>query len=73
MEQEVIKQKLAYIHNNQLECGFVIESKHWKYSSTMNYAGGKDNIDLIFNVLVFVYLNVREHAKGFALAAPFLI
>lgn len=47
MEQEVIKQKLEYIHNNPLESGFVIEPEHWKYSSTVNYAGRNGNIDLI--------------------------
>jgi putative transposase len=36
---EVIDQKLDYIHNNPVESGFVTEPQHWKYSSASNYAG----------------------------------
>jgi putative transposase len=45
--QEVIKQKLDYIHNNPLASGFIIDAEHWKYSSAVNYSGGKGNIDVI--------------------------
>lgn len=45
--QEVIMQKLEYIHNNPLESGFVIEPEHWKYSSAVNYSGGIGIIDII--------------------------
>ncbi len=36
---EVIDQKIDYIHNNPIECGFVSEPVCWKYSSAKNYAG----------------------------------
>ena len=38
---EVIDQKLNYIHNNPVESGFVTEPEHWKYSSAIDYSGGK--------------------------------
>lgn len=34
---EVFEQKLNYIHQNPVECGFVVESWEWKYSSARNY------------------------------------
>src|SRR5690606_38956630 len=43
--QEVIKQKLDYIHQNPIKSGFVVETAHWKYSSAIDYAGGKGIID----------------------------
>jgi putative transposase len=46
---EVIDQKLDYIHNNPVEAGFVIEPQSWKYSSAANYCGelGVIEIDLL--------------------------
>jgi putative transposase len=44
--QEVINQKLNYIHQNPVEAGFVTETEHWKYSSANNYAGGKGMMDI---------------------------
>lgn len=35
----VIKQKLAYIHNNPVKSGFVTEPLEWKYSSARNFLG----------------------------------
>tara|TARA_R110000744_G_scaffold57009_2_gene120016 strand:+ start:473 stop:973 length:501 start_codon:yes stop_codon:yes gene_type:complete len=45
----VIDQKVDYIHNNPVEAGFVLEPWHWKYSSAIDYSGGKGllEIDLI--------------------------
>lgn len=43
---EVIEQKADYIHNNPVEAGFVTEPWHWKYSSAIDYAGGKGLIDI---------------------------
>lgn len=45
----VIDQKINYIHNNPIEAGFVLEPEHWKYSSAIDYAGGKGvlEIDLV--------------------------
>lgn len=46
---EVIEQKLDYIHSNPVEAGFVSEPHHWKYSSAIDYSGGKGllEIDLV--------------------------
>lgn len=46
---EVIDQKVNYIHNNPVASGFVLEPEHWKYSSAVDYAGGKGliNIDYV--------------------------
>lgn len=43
---EVIQQKLIYIHNNPVTMGLVDEPWHWKYSSALDYAGGKGLLDL---------------------------
>lgn len=43
---EVIEQKLNYIHDNPVESGFVLEPHHWKYSSAIDYSGGKGLLDI---------------------------
>lgn len=43
---ELLEQKLDYLHNNPVESGFVSESYHWKYSSAIDYSGGKGLIDI---------------------------
>lgn len=35
--EEVIKQKVNYIHNNPIESGFVTDAIDWKYSSAKNF------------------------------------
>lgn len=42
----VIDQKLDYIHNNPVEAGFVSEPHHWKYSSAIDYSGGKGVLEI---------------------------
>jgi REP element-mobilizing transposase RayT len=37
----VIDQKIEYIHNNPVVAGFVEEAHYWKYSSAIDYSGGK--------------------------------
>ncbi len=46
---EIIAQKADYIHNNPVTAGLVTEPQHWKYSSAIDYSGGKGvlNIDLL--------------------------
>jgi putative transposase len=44
----VIEQKADYIHNNPVEAGFVAEPQHWKYSSAIDYCGGKGLVDILF-------------------------
>ena len=45
---EVIDQKVEYIHNNPVVSGFVYEPAHWKYSSATNYAGEKGILEIDF-------------------------
>jgi len=35
--EAVIKQKIDYIHNNPVACGFVTNPIDWKYSSARNF------------------------------------
>jgi REP element-mobilizing transposase RayT len=37
--EEIMRQKLEYMHNNPVERGYVDEAHHWRYSSARNYAG----------------------------------
>ena len=39
---EVIDQKVNYIHMNPVVSGFVSEPEYWKYSSAIDYSGGKE-------------------------------
>lgn len=43
---KVIEQKADYIHDNPVEAGFVSEAWHWKYSSAIDYSGGKGLINV---------------------------
>ena len=47
---EVIQQKIDYIHNNPVEEGIVFRAEDYKYSSASDYAGEKGLLD---NVCVF--------------------
>jgi len=44
---EVIDQKVNYIHQNPVEAGFVNEPENWKYSSAIDFSGGRGIIDMI--------------------------
>jgi len=46
---EVIEQKIDYIHNNPVVSGFVINAYDWKYSSSRSYVGeiGELKIDVL--------------------------
>mgnify|MGYP006299143831 CR=1 FL=1 len=37
--EDVLKQKLEYIHYNPVKRGYVDDPLHWRYSSARNYAG----------------------------------
>ena len=52
---EVIQQKIDYIHNNPVEEGFVFRPEDYKYSSAIDYAGEKG---LINNLCVFQYFKL---------------
>ncbi|WP_254154791.1 hypothetical protein [Chryseosolibacter indicus] len=45
---EVIDQKVDYIHNNRVVSGFVKEPEHWKYSSAIDYSGGRGLLEIDF-------------------------
>ena len=45
---EVTRQKMDYIHNNPVVAGFVLEPQHWKYSSAIDYSGGKGILEMDF-------------------------
>lgn len=44
---EVIDQKINYIHNNPVVSGFVINARDWKYSSARNYAGDSSELNIV--------------------------
>ena len=43
---EMMWQKLEYIHNNPLRRGYVDDPTHWRYSSARNYAGEAGLIEI---------------------------
>src|SRR6185436_6361643 len=45
---EVTRQKMDYVHNNPVVAGFVLEPHHWKYSSAIDYSGGKGVLEMDF-------------------------
>jgi len=45
---EVIDQKVDYIHNNPVVAGFVTEAHFWKYSSAVDYSGGRGVLEIDF-------------------------
>ncbi len=44
--EEMMRQKIEYIHNNPVRRGYVDDPVHWRYSSARNYAGLKGLIDV---------------------------
>ncbi len=52
---EVIQQKIDYIHNNPVEEGFVFREEDYKYISASDYAGQKGILD---NVVKFEYFKI---------------
>jgi len=44
---EMAHQKLVYIHNNPVKAGFVTRAEEWKYSSAIDYYGGKGLLEII--------------------------
>ncbi len=43
---DVMWQKVEYIHNNPVRRGYVDDPTHWRYSSAKSYAGQKGLIDV---------------------------
>jgi REP element-mobilizing transposase RayT len=46
---EMMRQKLEYIHNNPVKRGYVDDPMHWRYSSARNYAGMPGLVKVITN------------------------
>ena len=44
---EMMRQKLEYIHNNPVKRGYVDEPEHWRYSSARDYAGQAGLVDVV--------------------------
>ena len=44
---EIMQQKLNYIHDNPVKAGFADEPQHYPYSSAIDYAGGKGLVPVI--------------------------
>ena len=40
LHNDMMHQKMAYIHNNPVKAGFVAKPEHWLYSSAANYITG---------------------------------
>lgn len=45
---EVIDQKANYLHNNPVVAGFVNEPHEWRYSSAIDYSGGRGLIEIAY-------------------------
>ncbi len=46
---EMMLQKLEYMHNNPMRRGYVDDPLHWRYSSARNYAGLPGMIEIVTN------------------------
>jgi REP element-mobilizing transposase RayT len=44
---EMMLQKLEYMHNNPVKRGYVDNAVHWRYSSARNYAGQPGLVDVV--------------------------
>jgi len=44
---EIIDQKVTYIHNNPVVAGFVEEMHYWNYSSAKDYRGQQGMLPVI--------------------------
>ena len=53
---EVIQQKINYIHNNPVEEGSVFRPEDYKYSSAIDYSGTKG---LLNNIVLFQYFKLN--------------
>jgi putative transposase len=65
ISDEMMAQKLEYIHANPVKRGYVEESIHWRYSSARNYAG----LSALLPVLTD-WWNAPPPALGFPTDSP---
>src|SRR4029078_7128390 len=47
INNKMAHKKLDYVHNNPVEAGFVTKAEEWKYSSAIDYYGGKGLLEII--------------------------
>ncbi len=45
-DEEMMHQKIEYIHNNPVKRGYVDDPVHWRYSSARNYAGQEGLLEI---------------------------
>lgn len=45
--EDMMRQKLEYIHGNPVKRGYVDDPLHWRYSSARNYAGEEGLIEVV--------------------------
>ena len=45
---QLIDQKLEYLHHNPVKAGFIDEPEHWLYSSARDYAGGRGLLEVYY-------------------------
>ena len=48
-DEEMLRQKLEYIHFNPVKRGYVDEPTHWRYSSARNYAGQEGLLPVVID------------------------
>lgn len=48
MSNEFLEQKMDYIHNKPVKLDVVVNAEDYKFSSAIEYTGGKGLIDVIF-------------------------
>ncbi|MDZ7831724.1 MAG: transposase [Desulfobacterales bacterium] len=46
INEEMMLQKIEYIHYNPVKRGYVDAPEHWRYSSARNYAGGEGLLEI---------------------------
>jgi putative transposase len=47
LDEEMMRQKLEYIHDNPVKRGYVDDPCHWRYSSARNYAGQEGLVEVV--------------------------
>jgi len=59
---ELIDQKIEYVHNNPIEAGIVFEPLHYVYSSAIDYSGGRGliTLDIDYNLVETGPLKLRR-------------
>ncbi len=46
LNEQMMREKLDYIHHNPVKRGYVANAEHWRYSSAGNYFNGEGLIDI---------------------------